>query len=60
MEKRNVRIRLEDGEIIEREAQVGEWLTDAGRVESVCLYKRGIYQVVDRDYYGAIFGSARK
>lgn len=57
MDTRIIRIRTRKGRQITRRAIVQEYLDPAGRVVAAARWHKTTYQVVDRDFYGPIYGA---
>lgn len=52
-----IRIQTRGGKLIEREAEVIDKIDNEGRQYSIALHGGNVYTVIDRDYYGPIYGT---
>ncbi|ORC37295.1 hypothetical protein B4O97_03645 [Marispirochaeta aestuarii] len=52
-----IRIKTKGGKLIEREAEVIDKIDNDGRQYSIALHGGNVYTVIDRDYYGPIYGT---
>ncbi len=58
MEKRTIRIK--SGNKIKKKAIVSESIDSSGRILSTALVGDKDYKIIDRDYYGPIYGEGEK
>ena len=53
----NIRIKTRSGKMIDRRAEVIDRLDNEGNQYSIALVGRGIYRVIDRDFYGPVWSA---